>query len=59
MWNDGNDAVMLAKVGVIALRETGLAMWPPRYETIAQALRQHNRATSIRMVYENHLAIYS
>lgn len=47
-----NEASQLAKKGLTVLRETEFAMWLPRYEAIAQALRQHNRQPAVRAYLE-------
>ena len=41
-----NEASKLAKSGLAVLRETEFTMWLPRYEVIAQALRQPEQAAS-------------
>jgi hypothetical protein len=47
-----SEAAKLAKTGVITLREIGFAMWLPKYEAIAQALRPHNRQPAVRAYLE-------
>jgi transcriptional regulator with XRE-family HTH domain len=47
-----NKASKLAKSGLGILRETEFAMWLPRYEAIAQALRQHQRQPAVRAYLE-------
>lgn len=47
-----NEAARLAKIGITVLRETEFAMWLPRYEAIAQMLRQHNRQPAVRAYLE-------
>jgi hypothetical protein len=46
------EAAKLASTGITVLRETEFAMWLPRYEAIAQALRQHNRKPAVRAYLE-------
>jgi hypothetical protein len=47
-----SEASKLAKNGVIALRETGFAIWMPKYEAIAQMLLQHGRQPVARAYLE-------
>jgi tetratricopeptide (TPR) repeat protein len=47
-----NEASKLAKSGLSVLRETEFAMWLPRYDAIAQALRQHQRQPAVRAYLE-------
>jgi hypothetical protein len=47
-----NEASKLAKTGIAVLRETEFAMWLPRYESIAQALRQHGKQPAVRAYLE-------
>jgi transcriptional regulator with XRE-family HTH domain len=47
-----NDTAKLAKSGLLVLRETEFAMWLPRYEAIAQALRQQSRQPTVRAYLE-------
>ena len=47
-----NEASKLAKSGLVVLRETEFTMWLPRYEAIAQALRNHNRQPAVRAYLE-------
>ena len=46
------EAAKLAKNGLTVLRETEFTMWLPRYEAIAQAVRQHNRQPPVRAYLE-------
>jgi tetratricopeptide (TPR) repeat protein len=46
------EASKLARAGITVLRETEFAMWLPRYATIAQALRQHDRKPAVRAYLE-------
>jgi transcriptional regulator with XRE-family HTH domain len=46
------EAAKLARSGIAVLRETEFAMWLPRYEAIAQALRQHSRKPAVRAYLE-------
>lgn len=46
------EASKLAKSGLVVLRETEFAMWLPKYEIIAQALRQYNRQPAVRAYLE-------
>ena len=48
-----NETVKLAKNGLAVLRETEFAMWLPRYEAIAQALRQQSRQPAVRAYLED------
>jgi tetratricopeptide (TPR) repeat protein len=47
-----NEASRLAKSGITILRETEFAMWMPRYETIAQALRPYSKQPAVRAFLE-------
>ena len=47
-----NETAKLAKHGLAVLRETEFAMWLPRYEAIAQALRQQSRQPAVRAYLE-------
>ena len=47
-----NEASKLAKSGLAILRETEFAMWLPRYEAIAQALRNQSRQPAVRAYLE-------
>jgi transcriptional regulator with XRE-family HTH domain len=47
-----NETAKLARHGLAVLRETEFAMWLPRYETIAQALRQQSRQPAVRAYLE-------
>jgi tetratricopeptide (TPR) repeat protein len=47
------EASKLAKSGLAVLRETEFTMWLPRYEAIAQALRQQNRQPAVRAYLED------
>ena len=46
------DASKLAKSGLAVLRETEFTMWLPRYEAIAQAVRQQSRQPAVRAYLE-------
>ena len=46
------EAAKLASTGITVLRETEFAMWLPRYEAIAQALRQQSRKPAVRAYLE-------
>jgi tetratricopeptide (TPR) repeat protein len=46
------EAAQLARTGITVLRETEFAMWLPRYEIIAQALRNHSRKPAVRAYLE-------
>jgi tetratricopeptide (TPR) repeat protein len=48
-----SEASKLAKSGLAILRETEFAMWLPRYEAIAQALRQQSRQPAVRAYLED------
>jgi transcriptional regulator with XRE-family HTH domain len=48
-----NEASNLAKNGLAVLRETEFTMWLPRYEAIAQALRQQSRQPAVRAYLED------
>ena len=48
-----NEASKLAKSGLAVLRETEFTMWLPRYEAIAQALRQQSRQPAVRAYLED------
>jgi hypothetical protein len=48
-----NEASKLAKSGLGVLRETEFTMWLPRYEAIAQALRQYQRQPAVRAYLED------
>jgi transcriptional regulator with XRE-family HTH domain len=50
------EAAKVAKTGVITLREIGFAMWLPKYEEIAQALRPHSRQPAVRAYLEEFAA---
>ena len=50
-----NEASKLAKSGLGVLRETEFAMWLPRYEVVAQALRQYQRQPAVRAYLEDSL----
>jgi hypothetical protein len=50
------EAAKVAKTGVITLREIGFAMWLPKYEAIAQALRPHSRQPAVRAYLEEFAA---
>jgi transcriptional regulator with XRE-family HTH domain len=47
-----NEASKLAKSGLAVLRETEFTMWLPRYETIAQVLRNQSRQPAVRAYLE-------
>jgi transcriptional regulator with XRE-family HTH domain len=47
-----NEASKLAKSGLVVLRETEFTMWLPRYEAIAQALRNQSRQPAVRAYLE-------
>ena len=47
-----NETAKLAKHGLAVLRETEFTMWLPRYEAIAQALRQQSRQPAVRAYLE-------
>jgi hypothetical protein len=47
-----NEASKLAKSGLAVLRETEFTMWLPRYDAIAQALRNHSRQPAVRAYLE-------
>jgi tetratricopeptide (TPR) repeat protein len=47
-----NEASKLAKSGLAVLRETEFTMWLPRYEAIAQALRNQSRQPAVRAYLE-------
>ena len=47
------EASKLAKSGLAVLRETEFTMWLPRYEAIAQALRQQSRQPAVRAYLED------
>jgi hypothetical protein len=47
------EASKLAKSGLAVLRETEFTMWLPRYETIAQVLRQQSRQPAVRAYLED------
>jgi len=47
------EASKLAKSGLAVLRETEFTMWLPRYETIAQKLRQQSRQPAVRAYLED------
>jgi transcriptional regulator with XRE-family HTH domain len=46
------EASKLAKNGLAVLRETEFTMWLPRYEIIAQSLRNHSRQPAVRAYLE-------
>ena len=48
-----NEASKLAKSGLGVLGETEFSMWLPRYEAIAQALRQYQRQPAVRAYLED------
>jgi transcriptional regulator with XRE-family HTH domain len=48
-----NEASRLAKNGLAVLRETEFTMWLPRYEAIAQALRNQSRQPAVRAYLED------
>jgi tetratricopeptide (TPR) repeat protein len=47
-----NEASRLAKNGLAVLRETEFTMWLPRYEVIAQSLRNQSRQPAVRAYLE-------
>ena len=51
-----NDASTIGKSGLVVLRETGFAMWLPRYEALAKILHRWQRQTPVR-AYLEELAI--
>lgn len=48
-----NESSKLARNGLTVLRETEFTMWLPRYDAIAQALRQQSRQPAVRAYLED------
>jgi hypothetical protein len=47
-----NEASKVAKNGLVVLRENEYGIWLPRYEAIANALRQYQRQPPVRAYLE-------